>query len=401
MRWKVAASALAAVSAALALTACGSAGGGSGGASSGAWVIGSIGSYTGPFASSLGPTQQTIDAWAKWVNANGGISGHKVKLININDQGNPATSNASVRQLVEQDHVIAIVADDSVLSPVWASYVQAKGVPVIGAPFDAIFAANPDFFPNGTTLQTVQYGAMAEAKKAGKSRFALFYCAEAATCANSVTLVKSLAPKAGETVAYTPQISATATSYAAQCLGAKQHGVGAIEVGEASATTLNVFDSCAQQGYHPLVIGNGGTVTAAWAKDPNVSGAITIQPDFPVFDTSTPAGRAFRSAMQKYAPGVLSAPSFGANEAEAWTAGLLFEAAAKAGRLGSAPTPAGVVKGLYALHGETLGGLAPPLTFRRGKHSVNCWFVMGIKGGAVTTPNGLRTDCEPGVAKST
>ena len=60
-----------------------------------------------------------------------------------------------------------------------------------------------------------------------------------------------------------------------------------------------------------------------------------------------------------------------------------------------------MVKGLYALHGETLGGLAPPLTFQHGKHSVNCWFVMGIKGGAFTTPNGLRTDCEPGVAKST
>ena len=89
-----------------------------------------------------------------------------MKLINVNDQGNPATSNASVKQLVEQDHVIAIVADDSVLSPIWASYVQAKGVPVIGAPFDSIFADNPDFFPNGTTLQTVQYGAMAEAKKA-------------------------------------------------------------------------------------------------------------------------------------------------------------------------------------------------------------------------------------------
>jgi branched-chain amino acid transport system substrate-binding protein len=64
------------VAATLALTACGSSGSGSAAAASGDWVIGSIGSYSGPFASSLGPTQQTIDAWADSVNAAGGIDGH-------------------------------------------------------------------------------------------------------------------------------------------------------------------------------------------------------------------------------------------------------------------------------------------------------------------------------------
>jgi branched-chain amino acid transport system substrate-binding protein len=401
MRFRTAtACGLAAATAALALTACGSSGGGSAAAASGDWVIGSIGSYSGPFASSLGPTQQTIDAWADSVNAAGGIDGHQVKLINVDDKGNPATSSAAVKTLVQQDHAIAIVADDSVLSPVWASYVQTAGVPVIGPPFDAIFAGNADFFPSGTTLPSVQFGSMAEAKKAGDSKFALFYCAEAATCASSVTMLKGLAPKAGETVAYTPAISATATSYAAQCLGAKQAGVNAIEVGEASATTLSVFESCAQQGYHPQVIGNGGTVTAAWATDAAVDGAITVQPNFPVFDTSTPAEQAFRAALKKYAPSVLTSSSFGENEAETWTAGLLFEAAAKAGHLGSDPTPADVVKGLYALHDDTLGGLAPPLTFSHGVHSVNCWFVMGVQGGKFTTPDGLTTSCEPGVAQS-
>jgi branched-chain amino acid transport system substrate-binding protein len=400
MRYKAVAGMLAAASAALALTACGSSGSGSAAASPGEWVIGSIGSYTGPFASSQGPTQQTIDAWADSVNAAGGIKGHKVKLVNMDDDTTAATSLADVKTLVGQDHVIAIVADDSVLSSVWASYVESQGVPVIGPPFDAIFAANPDFFPSGTTLPAVQYGSMAEAKKAGDSKFSLFYCSEAATCASSVTMVKGLAPKAGETVAYTPAISASATSYAAQCLDAKQLGVNAIEVGEASATTLNVFQSCAQQGYHPQVIGNGGTVTAAWATSPAVNGAITVQPNFPAFDTSTPAEQAFQAALKKYAPGVLSSPDFGENEAETWAAGMLFEAAAEAGHLGSDPTPAGVVNGLYTLRDDTLGGLAPPLTFSHGDHAVNCWFVMGVQGGKFTTPDGLTTSCEPGAAKS-
>lgn len=405
-RRKAVASTVAAVVVALALAACLSGGGGggsgasSGGSSSGDWVIGSIGSYSGAFASSMAPTESTINAWADWVNATGGINGHHVKLINIDDALTPAKSNAAVRQLVDQDHVIAIVADDSAISSVWASYVQSKGVPVIGTPFDAIFASNPDFFPSGTTLQTIQFGAMAEAKKSGNKNFALFYCAEAATCANSVTMIKGLAPKAGETVAYTPEISASATSYAAQCIGAKQLGVNAIEIGEASTTTLNVFASCAQQGYHPQVIGNGGTVTAAWAKDPDVNGAITVQPNFPIFDLTTPAEKDFQAALQKYAPSVLTSPNLGENEAETWAAGMLFVAASKAGNLGANPTPADVIKGLYALKGDTLGGLAPPLTFKPGNHSVNCWFTMDIRSGAFTTPDGQGTTCEPGVPAS-
>jgi branched-chain amino acid transport system substrate-binding protein len=404
-RFRAASCAAAAVLAVLALAACSSGGGssnasGSGGSSSSDWVIGSIGSYSGAFASSLGPTEQTINAWADWINATGGIDGHQVKLINMDDALNPAKSNADVRQLVDTDHVIAIVADDSDLTSVWGSYVESKGIPVIGTPFDAIFTTNADLFPSGTTLQSIQFASMAEAKKSGDDNFSIFYCAEAATCANSVVMLKGLAPKAGETVSYTPQISASQTSYAAQCLGAKQAGVNAIEVGEASVTVLNVFASCAQQGYHPLPVGNGGTVTAAWAKDPNLNGAVTVQPNFPVFNLTTPAEKDFQAALQKYAPAVLSSPDFGENEAETWAAGMLFVAAAQAAHLGNNPTPAQVVQGLYDLHGDTLGGLAPPLTFTRGDHSVNCWFTMDISGGQFTTPDGQGTTCEPGVPAS-
>jgi branched-chain amino acid transport system substrate-binding protein len=163
---------------------------------------------------------------------------------------------------------------------------------------------------------------------------------------------------------------------------------------------LNVLASCAQQGYHPLVVGNGGTVTAAWAKSPDANGAVTVQPNFPVFNLTTPAEKGFESALKKYAPSVLTSANFGENEAETWAAGMLFEAAAKAGKLGDNPTPADVLKGLYALRGDTLGGLAPPLTFKPGAHAVNCWFTMDITGGAFTTPDGQDTTCEPGVPES-
>jgi branched-chain amino acid transport system substrate-binding protein len=41
-----------------------------------------------------------------------------------------------------------------------------------------------------------------------------------------------------------------------------------------------------------------------------------------------------------------------------------------------------VLKGLYALKGNTLGGLTVPLTFTKGKpHSITCWFTTRIQNG--------------------
>ena len=52
-------------------------------------------------------------------------------------------------------------------------------------------------------------------------------------------------------------------------------------------------------------------------------------------------------------------------------------------------TSAEILKGLYALHGATLGGMAPPLTFHKGKPSpVDCWYWIRIQHGKFTTPYG-------------
>jgi branched-chain amino acid transport system substrate-binding protein len=122
-----------------------------------------------------------------------------------------------------------------------------------------------------------------------------------------------------------------------------------------------------------------------------------VQPVFPYGDTSVPNDKAFHDALQQYAPDVINNPqNFSENDAEDWAAGMLFVAAAQAGHLGDNPTAAQVKQGLYALHGETLGGIAPPLTFTPNQPTVvKCYFVMGINNGQFTTPDGLKTFCQP------
>ncbi len=363
-----------------------------------AWNIGTVGSYTGPEASSLGKVGEVVDAWAKWENAHGGINGHQIHLINMDDKSDPATSLSDVQSMVQNDHVIAIVAENSIVDAAWASYVQAQGVPVIGAAiFNSVYGTNPDFFPMGTNSIAATYGELALAKSQGKTKFGLFYCAEAAACAQAVPLFKSLAPSLGMTLAYSGKVSAYASNFTAQCLAAKAAGVDSATSGTDSLTATRIAANCAQQNYNPAWVAQDGTVTAAFLNTKALDGALTVQPVFPYSDTSVPNDKAFHDALEQYAPDVINNPqNFSENDAEDWTAGMLFAAAAQAAHLGDNPTPAQVKQGLYMLHGETLGGIAPPLTFSSGQPTVvKCYFVMGVSQGKFTTPDGLKTFCQP------
>jgi len=76
------------VSGAMALAACGSSSGSAGSESSASGKptgeeirIGTVGGYSGPNAANVAGSKETIEAWAKWVNDNGGLAGHPVKVF--------------------------------------------------------------------------------------------------------------------------------------------------------------------------------------------------------------------------------------------------------------------------------------------------------------------------------
>ena len=77
------------------------------------WVIGNIGTYSGGNSSNFIGGNLSLEAWADYTNAHGGINGHKVKVISDDDAGSPSTALNDVKQLVNNDHVLAIVGDNS------------------------------------------------------------------------------------------------------------------------------------------------------------------------------------------------------------------------------------------------------------------------------------------------
>ena len=387
----------AAASSAATSSASGAATSSSSGAASGSPItVGIICDCTGAFAGVLTDSAKVYQAWASSVNAAGGINGHPVKTILVDDQSNPGNSLTDVENLVKQDHVVALM-DASDLDETWASFVKAQHVPVIGTNVtEAPFFTNSDFYAEGATEDTLFPGVIDSAKAAGAANVGLLYCAEAVQCQEGIAPLKALGTKMSMPVKYTGEISATAPSYTAQCVAAQQAGVQALFIADIAAVAAKVAQNCSQQGYHPVYVLDGvdinqGFMTAPGLKD-NLVGPVD---DLPYYADS-PVNTAMNAAIDKYYPGLRDDAGYSMAAANAWTSGLLLEAAAKAGGLTTSDTPtsAELITGLTALKDETLSGTAPSLTFAAGQaHPVSCWFSYQLKNGVYSMPNGTKQTC--------
>jgi branched-chain amino acid transport system substrate-binding protein len=280
--------------------------------------LGAICSCSGVQAASLAALKEVSTVWADSVNAAGGINGHPVKVTAMDDGGNPATAVQDVKQLVQSDHIQALVSDGSLADGSFASYIAGSGVPVVGGIAASIpFLTNPDFFAVGgnAVLQTV--GLAALAKAAGKHTLGVMYCSESPLCAQLVPIAKGAAQLSGLGFA-SATISVTAPSYAAPCLAMKGKGVDALFVADNAATVQRVVDACTQQGYRPTIVEEAGTTASSWLKDPNLSGAVLSSSNPGYTDSSNPGVAAFLAALKKYDPTLMSSSSFGYDTIYPW-----------------------------------------------------------------------------------
>ncbi len=356
-------------------------------------------SGAGGLGAVFAPGLDVYKAWANTVNSTGGIDGHPVDLITKDDGGNPATSVADAQSLIAE-HVVAI-ADMTTVDQSWASTVSAADVPVVGVlTYEPTFGTNPDFYPEAQTNNSSIYAVVTTAKSAGATSLANVYCAEAPVCAESVPAYTATGKQLGVPVTYNAEISATAPNYTAQCLAAQQKHVGAVFIGEPAAITVKFAGSCAQQNYKPTYVTEGFGFGMNVAAAPGLSDTLWSEFGSLPFFANTPAVQTANAAIDKYYPGVReNATLYSQQDFMSWASGMLLVDAIKAGGLTSSgsPTAAEVVKGLESLHGDTVDGLTPPLTFEAGQpHNVDCWFTARVQGGTPSLVNNSAVSCQSG-----
>src|SRR3954453_10172028 len=95
-------------------------------------VLGMFAPLTGPLAATGVPARDGFQVWVDEVNAAGGISGRRVRLIAYDDANSPQEAVAATRRLIDQDGVFALVCgSNSGATLATLDLVRSAGVPFV------------------------------------------------------------------------------------------------------------------------------------------------------------------------------------------------------------------------------------------------------------------------------
>ncbi|HEY2331324.1 MAG TPA: ABC transporter substrate-binding protein [Acidimicrobiales bacterium] len=370
-------------------------------------VIGQLSDETGVAGATGAVTdaRDTMNAWVKWTNAHGGISGHPVQVKTIDTKSDPAQANVAVKQLVEQDHVVALVGNSNQNLATFSAYLKAQKVPYIGGPIYSLDPiTNPMVYSATTTVISNVWGEIYAADQKGIKTLASLLCSNSTVCQGARPLVISASKDLGIQVVFDGVADSTASSYTPQCLAMKQSGAEAVLPFVNNQLLAN---DCARQGYKPTYVTSNTAITLDQIKaTPAFEGTVGPLPVFPWFQ-EYPATKAFFDGMKQYAPQYVAGGSKYNTEnittSDTWVSGEIFKKAVEnaAVAAGTAVTTPDVIKGLSMFKDETLGGMSPPLTYGDGTTTspqIKCFYLYSIKGGKnvmTGSQTELQTSCQP------
>jgi branched-chain amino acid transport system substrate-binding protein len=363
-------------------------------------IVANVGTFSGPIGVLFLAYAQGVQVWAKAVNARGGVNGHEVKLLILDDAGDPARHRSLVQQAIDQQHAIAFLAQaDAVTGRGSVDFIEGKGVPVVGTDTGGGWAyTSPMVFPLAASDRFYMFSNLAMAAQVaipqGKKKLASMVCVESEACTNGGDVVKKTAAKMGFELVYQAKVSVAQPDFTAECLSARNAGAEVLFIANDTNSVSRTAASCVRQGYKPLYSVFANAALPSWRDDPNLDGTIAMANSFPWFQSGTPATDEFQAAMKAFGGGV----TVGGPTTHGWRAGKAFEKAAA--QIPEPPTSAAVLNGLWSFRNDDLGGLTYPLTFTKDQRVTPkaCWWTVVLRQKAFQTPDGFTPHCaEPPV----
>ena len=362
-------------------------------------MLGSVGTMSGPVGSILVQMVQGAQIWVRSINDRGGLHGHRVQLRLYDDGGDGARHRMQVQQAVERDGVLAFLMQaDPITGESSLAYVTEKRVPVIGGTGMEPWAYTaPMYFPQQST-HNVQWSAVlaglaGQVVPEGKAKLGILTCVEASACADGQKVFSREAKSRGLELVYSGQAPMAQPDYTAECLSARNAGVQVLFVTADQNSIRRVAASCARQGFRPTYAGGSGATAFDFKDDPNLDGYRSVSAVFPFFQTGTPAADEYHRAYALYTQG--QGVSGGGGAPIGWVAGKLLEKAVAVAGIPEPPTSAGILKALWSVKGDDLGGLTQPLTFREGQPPavMACGFNWVVKDRTWISPDGFARHC--------
>lgn len=359
-------------------------------------TLGSVGEQSGVAGAVVAGGPQVVAAWAKYINAHGGLACHQVNYIIADDGGDPSKNAALTQQLVEQNHVVAFVQNDAPLAASGGeSYLASHNIPVIGSGASGqLFYNHPNFFPQAADgdyrVANIFAGGARVMNADQKAHVGAVACQETSSCTAITRLAPSVASKLGLKLVYNGTGSVTQPDYSAVCSNAKQAGATALLVALDGNSLHRFARSCASVNYHPLLFAGQG-VTPDITTDGNLDKFVVETDVRPWFDTSNPSIALMNQVLAQYAPGVSAIGQANLG----WVAAQLLQYASTFFPAAATITSADILAAMDKVKNYDVGGTTGPLTFTAGHNApgMQCYWVTQVVNGKFIMPVGNDRRC--------
>jgi branched-chain amino acid transport system substrate-binding protein len=223
----------------------------------GAITFGETLPLSGPLAETGAFEQYSVSSAVAALNKYGGVAGHQVKVITLDDKGDPATALANARTLVQTDKVAAILNGSlGAGSELTVPYFMKVGIPTVLAEANTDFldvSKYPSYFtPYSSAAQYAQeYVTYAKAHNLND----IGTLSDGTPISDDTSAqVEAQAPKAGLTVSKQVTYSPTAADLTTPLLQLKNAGTKVLVVSGFTAIA-NIFTALKQVGWSPIVMG--------------------------------------------------------------------------------------------------------------------------------------------------
>jgi ABC-type branched-subunit amino acid transport system substrate-binding protein len=331
-------------------------------------TVGGIYDETGPVDATV--ERDTVRSYFNLVNAQGGVNGHKLQLIDCDSKYDPSSAHQCAQKLISEG-VLAIVG--------WLSlsgeqnetkYLTQQGVPIIGGLGVPAEFESPLSYPTTPSLITAGTALGTRAGQIGLKKPGVIFLN-----ANFIGPVESsflaALKKQGITPVGVEHADATKADYTDIVLKFQAAGAQSVAAFIDPFSYARLFQAMARQNWHPPVLGGG--LDKASANKQYVSGcgsscavfgAESVTPVLEYLDhQSTPAIAQYLNAVRTYYPN-----QYGALDAYTtyqWVAAQVFVQAIK--NIGNAPvTRQSLVDSLNSLKNFDNGGITPPISYKAG-----------------------------------
>ncbi len=330
-------------------------------------TVGSIANVTGILSSDFAPSVDGVKAYFDMVNAQGGVDGRKILFPRSNqkdDQGSPTTDLSVAQQLVEQDHVFAVVG---VATPFFggASYLARQGVPTFGYQVSSDWSDGPSLFGAYGSYLDYSTGVMSDAyaiQQLGGGPVGVIAYGVQQSAAACQTAINGFGGY-GITVGFQDLAFGFGGDPSGDVLQMKQHHVSVVLTCLDVSGNVSFARALAQNGLDvPQIWLNGYDRSTLQTYGSLLNGVVIAVQHVPFEAASAypgvyPGMETYLREMQKYEPSA----AYDEVALDGWISAAQFVAGLKAvsGKL----TQASLVAAINKMTDFTAGGLEPPLNW--------------------------------------